>query len=116
MVVKGKIASPNCPHFPGRIADFGLKYRILGENSKNNISGSTPRLSDEKTRIPVKLNKIRKLLGNRPTIHPEVVTPNHRPTSAPEYPISSPPTDKITSSPDTRSLTGQGKTADRNRI
>ena len=41
-IVKGEIASPNCPHFPGRIADFGLKYRILKGNTKNRTSGRSP--------------------------------------------------------------------------
>jgi hypothetical protein len=38
-VVKGEIASPNCPHFEAEIADFDLNYCIPEENSKNNISG-----------------------------------------------------------------------------
>jgi hypothetical protein len=37
--VKGEIASPNCPHFTVKIADFGLKYRIQEEIVKNSISG-----------------------------------------------------------------------------
>jgi len=35
-------SSSNCPHFLAKIADFGLKYCIIGRCSKNNISGSTP--------------------------------------------------------------------------
>jgi len=38
-VVKGEIASPNFPHFPAKIAAFGLKYGILKKNAKNSISG-----------------------------------------------------------------------------
>jgi hypothetical protein len=37
--VKGKIASPNCPSFPVKIEDFGLKYSILKKNPKNLITG-----------------------------------------------------------------------------
>jgi hypothetical protein len=36
---QGKNCFPSCPHFPAKIAAFGLKYCILKENAKNNISG-----------------------------------------------------------------------------
>jgi hypothetical protein len=36
---RGKIASPNLPHFAAQIADFGLNYCILNVKAKNNISG-----------------------------------------------------------------------------
>jgi hypothetical protein len=52
-VVKGEIASPNCPHFEAEIADFDLNYCIPVENSKNNISGSTSRFFGEFSRLGV---------------------------------------------------------------
>jgi hypothetical protein len=37
-VVKGEFASPNCPYFPAKIDDFGLKRCILKGNAKNHIT------------------------------------------------------------------------------
>jgi hypothetical protein len=55
-VVKGEIVSPNFPHSPAKIADFGLKYGILKKNAINSISGSniahvSPNNSEERKEI-----------------------------------------------------------------
>jgi len=36
-IVKGEIASTNCPVHPNKIADFHSKYWILNEYAKNKI-------------------------------------------------------------------------------
>jgi hypothetical protein len=38
---QGEIASPNCSIFQAKIADFGLYYLILKEETKNTNSGRT---------------------------------------------------------------------------
>jgi hypothetical protein len=37
--VKRKFAFPNCRHFLAKVVDFRLKYCILKEKAKNNVTG-----------------------------------------------------------------------------
>jgi hypothetical protein len=53
--VKGEIVSPNCPHFPAKIADFRFKYCILRGNTKNKTSGRNP--NQDIVPIPKLLNR-----------------------------------------------------------
>jgi hypothetical protein len=39
-----EIGSPKCPHFPAKVADFGLKPCIRWENSKDSTSARNPHI------------------------------------------------------------------------